>query len=217
MLGFCPNRLTRCPFSRGRWKWKILQGRARQRKSQTTRNWDIYQTVNRTKTDFPMVFLWQARDPTRLSQVTNIHTHQCYALRNLLKLSWDNSGQKRYNRDTNRHPATSHTPKKAVWGCLAVQVDIKWWLLLSFGAWWCLLVSHVVWRSGEGVWGVSQRVSECCLWTRVRFGASEGVSECSGHVLYSKCSLLEKLWKSKFHSLDTFETSKYQNRPTKAP
>ena len=28
---------------------------------------------------------------------------------------------------------------------------------------------------------------------RVRFGASEGVSECSGLVLYSKCSLLEKL------------------------
>ena len=149
--------------------------------------------------------------------LTNIHIHHCYALRNLLKLCWDNSGQKRYNRDTNRHPATSQTPKKAVWGCVAVQVDIKWWLLLSFGAWWCLLVSQVVWRSGEGVWGVSQRVSECCLWTRVRFGASEGVSECSGLVLYSKCSLLEKLWKSKFHSLDTFETSKYQNRPIKAP
>ena len=125
------------------------------------------------------------------SNLTNIHTHHCHALRNLLKLSWDNSGQKRYNRDTNRHPATSQTPKKAVWGCVAVQVDIKWWLLLSFGAWWCLLVSHVVWRSGEGVWGFSQRVSECCLWTRVRFGASEGVSEYSGLVLYSKCSSFE--------------------------
>ena len=38
-----------------------------------------------------------------------------------------------------------------------------------------------------------KRVSERCLWTCVSFGASEGVSECSGLVLYSKCSSLEKL------------------------
>ena len=68
--------------------------------------------------------------------------------------------------DTQRHP---RHPLKAVWGCVAVQVDNKWWLLLSFGTWWCLLVSHVVWRCGEGVWGVFQRVSECCLRTCVRF------------------------------------------------
>ena len=48
--------------------------------------------------------------PQTHPNLTNIHTHYCYAL----KLSWDNSGQKRYNRDTNRHPATSQTPKKAV-------------------------------------------------------------------------------------------------------
>ena len=33
----------------------------------------------------------------------------------------------------------------------------------------------------------------------------------------SKCSILEKLGKSKFPTLGTFETSKYQNRPIKAP
>ena len=43
------------------------------------------------------------------------------------------------------------------------------------------------------------------------FVASEGVSECSGLVWCSKCSLLEKLRKAKFHTPDSFETSKYQN------
>ena len=31
------------------------------------------------------------------------------------------------------------------------------------GVCWCLLVSYVVWRCEEGVWGVFQSVSECCF------------------------------------------------------
>ena len=94
---------------------------------------------------------------------------------------------------------------------------ICWCLLGSDGVWWCLLVCHVVCRCGDGVSGVCQRVSERCLWTCVSFGASEGVSESSGQVWYSKCSELEKLRKAKFHTLDTFEISKHQNRPIQAP
>ena len=45
------------------------------------------------------------------------------------------------------------------------------------------------------------------------FGASEGVSECSGLVWCSKWSILGKLGKAKFYTLDTFEKSKYQNLP----
>ena len=49
------------------------------------------------------------------------------------------------------------------------------------GACWCLLVSdgvflvsYGVWRWEEGVWGVTQRISECCLWTWLRFGSLWG-------------------------------------------
>ena len=43
----------------------------------------------------------------------------------------------------------------------------------------------------------------------------EGVSECSGLVGCSKCSILDYLLKAKLGSPDTFETSKYQNLPKK--
>ena len=46
---------------------------------------------------------------------------------------------------------------------------ICWCLLVSFGVWRRLLVFYGVWRCGEGVWGLSQRVSECCLSTCLRF------------------------------------------------
>ena len=69
--------------------------------------------------------------------------------------------------------------------------------MVSFGVWWCLFVSYVVWRCEEGVSGVSQRVSECCLWICVRFGASECANACLGLVWWSKCSILEKLQKGK--------------------
>ena len=44
-------------------------------------------------------------------------------------------------------------------------------------------------------------------------GPYEGVSECSGFVGCSKCSMLEYLRKAKLCPPDTFETSKYQNLP----
>ena len=48
---------------------------------------------------------------------------------------------------------------------------ICWCLLVSFGVWRRLFVSYGVWRCEEGVWGVSKRISECCLWTCLRFGS----------------------------------------------
>ena len=104
--------------------------------------------------------------PLDISNLSNIHTHNRYALRNLLQLSQDNSGQQQTPSDTKRH---LQTPKKAVGGCVAVQVDIKWRLLVSFGVWWCPIVSHIVWRWKEHVWGVSQKASESCLLACVRF------------------------------------------------
>ena len=61
--------------------------------------------------------------------------------------------------DTNRRPQTPKRPFKDVW-----RFVLTW-----NGVCWCLLVSYVVWRCEEGVWGVFQSVSECCLWTCVRF------------------------------------------------
>ena len=56
------------------------------------------------------------------------------------------------------------------------------WHWMAFaGACWCLLVpdgvflvSYGVWRWEEGVWGVTQRIYECCLWTWLRFGSLRG-------------------------------------------
>ena len=56
------------------------------------------------------------------------------------------------------------------------------WHWMAFaGACWCLLVpdgvflvSYGVWRWEEGVWGFTQSVYECCLWTWLRFGSLWG-------------------------------------------
>ena len=56
------------------------------------------------------------------------------------------------------------------------------WHWMAFaGACWCLLVpdgvflvSYGVWRWEEGVWGFTQSVYECCLWTWLNFGSLWG-------------------------------------------
>ena len=100
------------------------------------------------------------------SSPTNIHTLHLYALRHLLQVSQDKWGQQQTPTDSNRHQRTTtdfprhpKRPFKDVW-----QFVLTW-----NGVCWCLLVSYVVWRCKEGVWGVFQSVSECCLWTCVRF------------------------------------------------
>ena len=70
--------------------------------------------------------------------------------------------------DTKRHPATSPDTQN---GCLKMCGRHQMVIVSVF---WCLLVSYVVWRCGEGVWGVSQRVSECCLWAYLMFGFLQG-------------------------------------------
>ena len=129
-------------------------------------------------------------------------------------------GQFRTTKVTDRHQQTSqHIPRhpmrlfEDVWRFMLRLNDVCWCLLVFVGVCWCLILSYVVWRCAEGVWIVSQKVSECCLWTCKCLGSCEGVSECSGLVGCSNCSILEYLRKAKLHPPDTFETSKYQNRP----
>ena len=83
-------------------------------------------------------------------------------------------GQFMTTKVTDRHQQTSQHiprhPKRLFRGCVTVHVEVEWRLLVSVGVCWCLIVSYVVWRCAEGVRRVSQRVSQCCLWTCVMFG-----------------------------------------------
>ena len=88
-----------------------------------------------------------------------------------------NSGQQQTPKEANRHQTTPtdgpRHPKrlfKEAWRLLLTLNGICWCLFVSFGVWRRLLVSYGVWRCEEGVWGASERVSECCLWTCLRFG-----------------------------------------------
>ena len=96
----------------------------------------------------------------------NIHTLHPYAHNHLLQVSRDNSGQQQTPTDTTRR---SQAHKKAVQGCVAVYVDIKGHLLVSDGVYWCFLLSYAVFRCEEGVQEVPKSVSECCIWTYLRF------------------------------------------------
>ena len=82
--------------------------------------------------------------PLDTSNLTNIHTHYRYALRNLLQLSRDNSGQQQTPTETNRHQQTIPGTQKSVQGCVAAHVDIEWHLLVSVGVFWCLTASVCV-------------------------------------------------------------------------
>ena len=67
-------------------------------------------------------------------------------------------GQFRTTTDTNWHQASPidvpRYPKS-----LRMFGRSGWHQMPFAGVWWCLLVPHVVWRRGEGVWVVSQMVS----------------------------------------------------------
>ena len=89
-----------------------------------------------------------------------------------------NNRHQRKPTDTKTTPTESpRHPKslfKNTWRLMLTLNGICWCLLVSLGVWRHLLVSYGVWRCEEGVWGVSHRVSECCLWTRLRFGFLRG-------------------------------------------
>ena len=118
--------------------------------------------------NFPNIWEW----------LINIHTLHPYDHNHLLHLPWDNSGQQQTPTETNRHQETvPGTPK----GCSRMCGGSCWHWMAFAGACWCLLVpdgvflvSYGVWRWEEGVWGVTQRISECCLWTWLRFGSLRG-------------------------------------------
>ena len=104
--------------------------------------------------------------PYTLGRIKPLQTYIHF--RHLLWVSRDHSGFRK-TTDTKLHQHMFPDTQKAVRGCVVVHVDRTWRLLMSVGVWCCLLLSYVVWGCEEGVWGVSQRVSECCLWTCVRF------------------------------------------------
>ena len=125
---------------------------------------------------------------------------------------------------TNRHHQAPSDPK----GHQQMPFDVNlnghtssnslfWCLGTSVGVAGCQFVSVVVLNcpkiTGGGFWEHNNGVC-VCLWG---LNASKGVYECLGLGWWSKCSILERLQKAKFHTHDTFETSKYQNRPIKAP
>ena len=109
------------------------------------------------------------------------HTLNPYDHNHLLHVSRDNSGKQQTPTETNRHQTTpTDSPRhpkrlfKEAWRLLLTLNGICWSLLESFGVWRLLLVSYDVWRCEEGVWRVSERVSECLLWTCLRFGFLRG-------------------------------------------
>ena len=69
-------------------------------------------------------------------------------------------------QNNNRHQTTptdvSRHPKKFF-------ADVWRFMMTLNGVCWSLIVSFSVWCSLE-MWGVSQRLSECYLWTCLRFG-----------------------------------------------
>ena len=120
------------------------------------------------------------------------------------------STQHKRIKDSIRHQQTPfpvnrnhHKSSNSLFGCQGTSVGVAW----------CLLISVVVLNcpeiTGVGFWEHNNGVCVCLL----GLDASKDVYECLGLVWWSKCCILEKLRKAKFHTLDTFETSRYQNRP----
>ena len=88
-----------------------------------------------------------------------------------LGASQDNNRHQQTPTDTRRHQQTDPGTTK---GCSRKRGGSCWHWMAFAGVCWCLLVSYGVWRCEEGVWGASERVSECCLWTCLRFGFLRG-------------------------------------------
>ena len=83
-----------------------------------------------------------------------------------LRTNQDNSRHHQNLSDTKRHQQTSPDTQK---GRSRMCGGSCWHGMAFAGFCWCLLVSYVVWRCEEGVWGVFQSISESCLLTCVWF------------------------------------------------
>ena len=124
--------------------------------------------------------------------------------------TWETKRHHQTPKDTIKRQLSSHTSSNSLFGCLGTSVGVAW----------CLLVSVVVLNcpeiTGAGFWEHNMYVCVYIYfydaWMRLK-----GVYQCLRLVWRSKCFILEKLQKAKLQTLGTFETSKYQNRPMKAP
>ena len=91
---------------------------------------------------------------------TNIHTLYPNALRHLLQVSRDTSGQQQTPTDTNRHQTTptdvAKHPKrlfKDVWQFMLTSIFVCWCLMTSFTVLCCLQMSDGYLRSfSRGIW-----------------------------------------------------------------
>ena len=92
--------------------------------------------------------------PSTHSNPTNIHTLYPNALRHLLQVSRDTSGQQQTPTDTNRHQTTptdvaSHPKRlfKDVWQFMLTSIFVCWCLMASFTVLCCLKMSEGCLRS----------------------------------------------------------------------
>ena len=138
----------------------------------------------------------------------NTHLHK--QLRNssdTLPTSPDDIRHQQTPKDTNNHHLMSATHLQTsilgVWGC-------RW---VSFSICCNVVALNCPEINGGGSWEHINGVCVCLWGLDTCMDVYYMSVYCLGLVLWSKCSILEKLWKSKFRTLDTCETSKYQNRP----
>ena len=127
----------------------------------------------------------------------------------------DNMRHSQTPSDTKRHLKTpfdvnvnGHTSSNSLFGCLGVSVGVTWCLLLS------VVVLNCPEITGGGFWEYSNGVNVHMF---MRFGCdSRGVYEFFGLVWWSKRSILEKLRKAKFYTLEHFWNIKIPRPPYKS-
>ena len=136
------------------------------------------------KTDFSSL---QGPNPQKHPQThpnpKYIQSHHFYALKHPLETSLPFTRphkNKKKTTDAKRHP---HTPKSAVWECLAVPVDtcwclwvsvcVSWCLLVSVGVCWCFVLSRYVLKMPREIIRGYMSAFCGCLWI---LDASEGLS-----------------------------------------
>ena len=146
--------------------------------------WTRINTLRCTKTLHTSIPLWET--PQRPSP------H--------LQSTWETNRHHQTQKDTKKRHLSGHTSSNSLFGCLGTSVGVAW----------CLLVSVVVLNcpeiTGVGFWEHNNGVY-VCLWC---LDASKGCIW-----VFRPCMVKQMLYigKAKFHTLGTFETSKYQNRP----
>ena len=127
------------------------------------------------------------------SNPTNIHTLHSNALRHLLQVSRDTSGQQQTPNNTNRR---CQTPKKAVQGCVAVYdyVDINWRLLVSDDVLYCLIRHKCCLQRSEGCLRSFSRgiwvlfIDLFKVWMHIRVYRRVQALYCVANALYWKSS-----------------------------